>query len=174
MKRSGSIFPDRIDSFSQLPLLQENSINSVAHNLLRSAVLKIEETIGSAILDSKVYGKFSSIKNRFEKIEETSNRVCLSNTYEYKDLTVLHLDEFCGWKERDCLTIYHNIGIVVDKSIVINGIIWVENKNSIPIGKKINIKNREIFESNDPYFIGTIVSEKEGFSQVLLRNKWID
>jgi hypothetical protein len=172
MKRSGSIFPDRIDSFSQLPLLPENNVHSIAFNSLRSAVIKIEETIGEGILNSRFYNKFLSIKERIDLIENLSHKIPLPDSPLYREYMVLHLSD-SGWVERDINLEPKQLGVVVGGSIITDGSIWMENKPDIEVGKKINIIDEKIVHSNDLLYIGTIVAKRSNLAQILLRNTWI-
>lgn len=171
MKRGGSIFPERIDSFSQLPLLPENNIHAIASNSLRSAIIKIEETIGERILESRIYNKFLSLKDRIDLLEDAMNRVYLSKSSSYKNYSVLHLLD-SGWEKRNSETDLRQLGVVVGGTIITNGLFWIENDLDIDVGKRINILNEKLVHSNDLLYIGTIVAKNNNLAQILLRNTW--
>jgi len=173
MKRGGSIFPERIDSYSQLPLLQEHSIHAIAYNSLRSAVLKIEETIGEKILESNFFGKILSLKDRINLIEskiQDQNNINISE-FDYEDYTILELIED-GWQEKLIDKKPNQIGLVLNKSLLTSGSFWIKNNQDLKIGTKITILNKKIVISNDVLYIGTIVAKQNNLAQVILRNTW--
>lgn len=171
MKRSGSIFPERIDSFSQLPLLPENNVQSIASNALRSAILKIEEAIGEGILKSKIYNNFSSLKERLDFLEKLEEKIYFPEISLYKDYTVLQLSD-CGWKKRELESEHYQLGIVTKGILITSGVLWIENDLNLEVGKRINIINEKLVQSNDLLYIGTIVAKNNNLAQILLRNTW--
>jgi len=173
MKRGGSIFPDRIDSYSQLPLLQENNIQAIASNALRSAILRIEETIGEKILESKFLKSFSSLKDKINFIEfkihnQNSVDVLLDN---YKDYTILELTDY-GWSAKTAESSPRQIAIVIDGSAIIGGTFWAEVEPDIIVGNKITILNKKIVLSDEILYIGTIVAKNNNLAQILIKNTW--
>lgn len=173
MKRGGSIFPERIDSYSQLPLLQENSIHAIACNSLRSAILRVEETIGEKILDSKIFGKLTSIKDRLNLIElrlKNSNNIDILE-YNYQNYTILELTQD-GWLKKNLEVEPKQIGIVLDGLLLTGGTFWIEDNNSLKIGSRITILDEKIVQSDDVLYIGTIVAKNNNLAQILIRNTW--
>lgn len=175
MKKSGSIFPERIDSYSQLPLLQENSIHAIASNSLRSAVLKIEETIGEKILDSKIFQRFFSLKERIDNIENECSRTSIKNNLlenNYKDYSVLELTSN-GWQVRSSSDSKSNIGILIDGRIILSGTFWIEDSINVVIGQRIDIIDGQLSLCNKKNsYLGTVVSIENNLVQVMLRNTW--
>jgi hypothetical protein len=174
MKKVGSLFPDRIDSFSQLPLLKENSYTSIAINCIRSSVLKIEESIGEKILDSRFFNKFKSLKDRIDFIEENIVSIQqLSNlNKEYVNLTVLRFTPY-GWIVKEKLDDCVKIGIVINNKIITNGILTIDVEPYLNVGMSVYIDNGMICESHDKYFIGYIIEKNESnIAKILLRNTW--
>lgn len=173
MKRGGSIFPERIDSYSQLPLLQENSTYAIAYNSLRSAVLRIEETIGEKILESNFFGKILSIRDRINliesKIKNQSNINILD--FNYQNYTILELTQD-GWNEKSSNLEPKQMGIFLDGSILTSGSFWIDCDNDVKLGNKITILNKKIVQSNDVLYIGTIVAKNNNLAQILIRNTW--
>jgi len=171
MKRGGSIFPERIDSYSQLPLLQENSIYAIAYNSLRSAILKIEETIGEKVLESNIFGKVLSLKDRLNFIEfKIQNNTNILQS-DYQNYTILELTSD-GWIEKTSELEPKQIGIALDGSILTGGNFWIEDNKDLNIGSKITFLNKKIIQSSDVSYIGTIVAKNNNLALVLIRNTW--
>ncbi len=175
MKKSGSIFPERIDSYSQLPLLQENSIQAIALNSLRSAVVKIEETIGEKILDSKIFQKFFSLKDRIDNIEDQCSKISIKNNFlekNYKNYSVLELTNL-GWQERISTDSKSNLGILIDDKIILSGTFWIENSIDVVVGQKIDIINSQLSVcSKKNSYLGIVVSIEDNLVQIMLKNTW--
>lgn len=174
MKKNGSVFPDRIDSFSQLPLLKDNSYSSIAINCIRSSLLKIEETIGEKILDSKFFNKFKSLKDRIDFIEENilSIQQVSNIDKKYNHLTVLRFTPY-GWTIKEKLDDCVKIGIVVNNKIITNGIFTIDIEPHLNIGTTVYIDNGIARESNDKYFIGYIIEKSDtNIAKILLRDTW--
>jgi hypothetical protein len=174
MKKSGSVFPDRIDSFSQLPLLKDNNYSSIAINCIRSSVLKIEESIGEKILDSRFFNKFKSLKDRIDFIEENilSTQQLFNIDKKYSNLTVLRLTPY-GWITKEKLDDCIKIGVVLNNKIITNGILTISVDPYLNVGMAVHIDNGVICESHDKYFIGYIIEKNESnIAKILLRNTW--
>jgi len=152
-----TIFPDRIDGYAQIPMLNDNSRQSMAINALRSAVISIEKTIGNRILDSNFYKKFGSIRDRLLALERTSSSIRIPNFTNFEEFSILTKDDETGWREYRS-TDNKNIGIVIGNEIVVSGLIIIESNdnNSNIIENILKLKNNifvQLHHNDSHYFI---------------------
>lgn len=175
MNKGGSIFPDRVDSYSQLPLLKENTIVAIAANSIRSAVVKIEEVIGEHVLDSKFFKSFNSIKDRLDYIEE--------RIYNYATINGIIVDIDKGWSLYSTISLKDgtwklstngkNMAIVIeDGRALIAGAFWITSSADLSVGDRIIIAEGILSKSNDKNYFGTIVSKKDGLFKIMIKSSW--
>lgn len=177
MRKNGSIFPDRIDSYSQLPLLQENSVHAIASNCLRSAIVKIEEVIGEKVLESDFYRKVSSLRERFHILEleiqnlKNKNIIQIENNFNQYDIVTL---SDSGWRKLTNYSEPSNIGIVLSKNhILISGIIYMNiNSNLNPGDRIMDISSGNIVKSIDDKYVGTVLFNENNLIKIILKNTW--
>lgn len=175
MNKGGSIFPERVDGYSQLPLLKENTIVAIAANSIRSAVVRIEEVIGERVLDSRFFKSFNSIKERLDYIEErvynyaTINGIIIDINDDWTAYSTISLKDGL-WIEAQC---GQNMAVVIDyKKALIAGTFWIASSSDFLIGDTIIIVDGKLEKSVYQNYLGTIVSKKDGLFKVMLRNSW--
>jgi hypothetical protein len=175
MNKGGSIFPERVDSYSQLPLLKENTIVAIAANSIRSAVVKIEEVIGERVLDSKFFKSFDSIKDRLDYIEE--------RIYNYATINGVIVDIDNGWTLYSTISLKNgiwkssqsgqNMAVVIeDGKALIAGAFWITSSADLSFGDKIIIVDGILVKSNAKNYFGTIVSKKDSLFKIMIKSSW--
>jgi hypothetical protein len=168
MNKGGILFPERIDGYSQIPLLRNTDKISTTLNILRSAVIKIEEVIGEKVLSDRSEKLFSSIKDRFLNIENNINIINIKLPIEsdiYPKILGICDGKWTDVASKKDADIY---GVLISKDrLVFSGVFNIDIPN-LEIGSYITIEDYKFEQCKKEDAIGVIIASGCNISTVLM------